>query len=271
MLMMVDAYEPLGVTRLSVDSIFMMPHLGVLSTIDEKAAIDVFVRDCMVYLGTCVAPIGQGKDGERCLDYAITFPAGRVDKGQLSFGDLRLVPLASGQKASIAVQPAKQVNLGAGAGVAVTREVQGGVVGLLLDGRGRPLQLPTDHAARAASLTKWYQAVDLYPKAVEVKAKAKKNRALSHCSTLTYVNYGPFLYPRLNRYRAHDGPSSTDVVAAWQRAGCNWGNRAGQSAVARAELPGKVYPLNLANQLGVAPDEIHGYFDQKGRRTGAEG
>ncbi|MCE9536459.1 MAG: hypothetical protein K8R65_08620, partial [Nitrospirae bacterium] len=27
--------------------------------------------------------------------------------------------------------------------------------------------------------------------------------------------------------------------------------------VARAELPGKVYPLNLANQLGVAPDEIH--------------
>ena len=31
-------------------------------------------------------------------------------------------------------------------------------------------------------------------------------------------------------------------------------------AVARAELPGKVYPLNLANQLGVAPDEIHEYL-----------
>src|SRR6476620_16928 len=31
-------------------------------------------------------------------------------------------------------------------------------------------------------------------------------------------------------------------------------------AVARAELPGKVYPLNLANQLSVAPDEIHDYL-----------
>jgi hypothetical protein len=41
--------------------------------------------------------------------------------------------------------------------------VQGGVVGLLLDGRGRPLQLPADHAARVASLTRWYQAVGLYP------------------------------------------------------------------------------------------------------------
>jgi hypothetical protein len=167
MLMMVDAYEPLGVTRLSVDSIFMMPHLGVLSTINEKAATDVFIRDCMVYLGTCVAPIGQGKEGDRCADYTITFPDGRVDKGQLSFGDLRLVPLSDGQKASITVQPAKQVNLGAGAGVPVTREVHGGVVGLLLDGRGRPLQLPADHNARVASLTKWYSAVGLYPTANE--------------------------------------------------------------------------------------------------------
>jgi hypothetical protein len=88
-----------------------------------------------------------------------------VEKGQLSFGDLRLVPLAGDQKASITVQPVKQANLGAGTGVSVTREVQGGVVGLLLDGRGRPLQLPTDHSARVAALMKWYQAVDLYPKA----------------------------------------------------------------------------------------------------------
>jgi hypothetical protein len=33
--------------------------------------------------------------------------------------------------------------------------------------------------------------------------------------------------------------------------------------VARAELPGKVYPLNLANQLGVAPDEIKEYLTKK--------
>jgi len=33
--------------------------------------------------------------------------------------------------------------------------------------------------------------------------------------------------------------------------------------VARAELPGKVYPLNLANLLGVAPDEIHEYVIKK--------
>ncbi len=164
MLMMVDAYEPMGCTRLSVDSIFMMPHLGVLSTINEKAATDVFVRDCMVYLGTCVAPIGQGKDGEVCADIETTWPDGKITKEQLKFGELKLFPLEGEQKATIKVQPAKGVNMGAGAGVAVTKEVHGGVVGLLLDGRGRPLKFPAEQQARVASLTKWFDAVGLYPK-----------------------------------------------------------------------------------------------------------
>lgn len=34
-------------------------------------------------------------------------------------------------------------------------------------------------------------------------------------------------------------------------------------AVARAELPGKVFPLNLANQLSIAPDEIKDYLVKK--------
>src|SRR4029079_518416 len=34
-------------------------------------------------------------------------------------------------------------------------------------------------------------------------------------------------------------------------------------AVARAELPGKVYPLNLAHQLSVAADAIHHYLLKK--------
>ena len=163
MLMMVDAYEPLGVTTLSVDSIFMMPHLGVLSTVNEQAATDVFVRDCMVYLGTCIAPIGQGKDGERCADYEVALPDGRIEKGTLAFGDLKLFSLTRDQQATVTLQPSKQVDLGEGPGQSFTRTVKGGVVGLMLDGRGRPLQLPTDQAARVAMLTRWYQAVGLYP------------------------------------------------------------------------------------------------------------
>ncbi len=118
----------------------------------------------MVYLGTCIAPAGRGKDGERCADYDLTLPDGRIEKGTLNFGELKLFSLSRNQQATISMQPAKQVNLGNGPGQSLTRTVQGGVVGLLLDGRGRPLQLPSEQTARIAALSRWYQAVDLYPK-----------------------------------------------------------------------------------------------------------
>ena len=163
MMMMVDAYEPVGVTALAVDSIFMMPHLGVLSTVNEQAATEVFVRDCMIYLGTCIAPIGQGRDGERCLDFTLTFDGGRApESGTLKFGEVRLIPLAVGERARAELRPAKQVDVGDGKGAAMTRELQGGVVGLLLDGRGRPLTVPADEKARVAALKRWDQAVNLY-------------------------------------------------------------------------------------------------------------
>jgi uncharacterized protein (TIGR01319 family) len=167
MLMMVDAYEPLGFTMLSVDSIFMMPHLGVLSTVNEQAATDVFGRDCMIYLGTCVAPIGQGREGERCVEYEIRFERSRpLVQGTLAFGELKLVPLTHEERATVTLRPARQVDAGDGKGASVTREVRGGVVGLLLDARGRPLKLPEDPSARLRALKRWDEAVDLYPKAV---------------------------------------------------------------------------------------------------------
>ncbi|MCX7933735.1 MAG: glutamate mutase L, partial [Planctomycetota bacterium] len=58
-LMMLDAFAPAGFTELAVDSIFMMPHLGVLSTVHPAAAAEVFEKDCLIPLGTALAPAGE--------------------------------------------------------------------------------------------------------------------------------------------------------------------------------------------------------------------
>ena len=65
MLMMIDAFQPEGVTHLAVDSIFMMPQLGVLAQVNEAAATQVFERDCLIHLGTCIAPVGVASS-RRC-------------------------------------------------------------------------------------------------------------------------------------------------------------------------------------------------------------
>ncbi len=155
-LMMMDAYQPEGVTELTVDSIFMMPQLGVLSTVLPEAATQVFDRDCLIRLGTVIAPVGLARGDE---PLAVV----RLDGREVPIrpGALEVLPLAEGKWKEVVITPARCVDVGAGKGKPHTARVRGGVTGLILDGRGRPLQLPAEPATRAAKLREWLRALSL--------------------------------------------------------------------------------------------------------------
>jgi len=147
-----------------VDSIFMMPHLGVLSQVHEDAATQVFDRDCMIYLGSAVAPIGTARPGDRVCTYKFKWPDGSTDEGELRFGELKLFPkLAVGEVAEVEINPTRAFDCGNGRGHAVKAHVFGGVVGVVLDGRGRPLYLSENHEERRKQLLTWFAAMNAYP------------------------------------------------------------------------------------------------------------
>ena len=163
MLMMIDAFQPEGITHLAVDSIFMMPQLGVLAQVNAEAATQVFERDCLIHLGTCISPIGVGNAGEACLSVELHLPSSSPVTQEVPYGELRLYPLGLGEKASMKLHPSRKFDLGAGRGNAIEAAAMGGVVGLVIDTRGRPLEIPTDSTQRVAQLTKWQGALDVYP------------------------------------------------------------------------------------------------------------
>jgi uncharacterized protein (TIGR01319 family) len=151
--MLVDSFEPQGFTQLAKDSIFMMPHLGVLASVQPEAAMEVFERDCLVRLGWSVAAKGEGKWGKKCFSYRVS---GAVSaSGELACGDVALVRVGPEQEVEVVVEPAKEFDLGAGPGKPVTRRVKGGTVGILFDARGRPLVLPENPADRRAAVARW--------------------------------------------------------------------------------------------------------------------
>lgn len=162
-MMLIDAFLPEGVTRLAVDSIFMMPHLGVLSTVHEKAAKEVFDKDCLIRLGTCIAPKGVSKKGGRCVTVEIKKENGETLEKAVNFGDIFLFPLGLGEKATAEILPERGFDVGEGRGKKVVKEVEGGVVGLIVDARGRPLTLPEDDNQRIEELRRWADALKLYP------------------------------------------------------------------------------------------------------------
>lgn len=159
--MLIDAFEPEGVTTLAKDSIFMMPHLGVLAEVHPQAALEVFEKDCLIYLGTCIAAKGVDKPGKPCFSYKIS---GKTlnEAGEMRFGELKVFPLDSGETASVEIAPTKRFDVGGGPGKPIEREVRGGTVGVILDARGRPLKLPDDRASCRALMTQWVEALQLY-------------------------------------------------------------------------------------------------------------
>jgi len=168
-LMMIDAFEPEGITRLAVDSIFMMPQLGVLSTINEQAATEVFYRDCLIPLGTCIAPAGRARAGRPCVRVTMHPPGG--EPVEVVGGEMALLPLGEGGTARVRVEPARGFDAGAGRGRALETEVSGGVVGLIVDARGRPLQLPGDDDERVDAIRRWHGALAVYPQAADREAE----------------------------------------------------------------------------------------------------
>ena len=162
MLMMIDAFQPEGITRLAVDSIFMMPQLGVLAQVNQEAATQVFERDCLVHLGTCIAPVGAANPGDACLSIRVEQSENETIIEDVPFGQLRLYPLGVGQKAQVKLQPDRRFNVGAERGHPLETEVTGGMVGLVVDTRGRPFEISPDPKLRVPDLKKWTETLNVY-------------------------------------------------------------------------------------------------------------
>jgi hypothetical protein len=168
-----DGFQPEGVTQLAQDSVFMMPHLGVLSTVHPKAAMEIFEKDCLIRLGTCVAPRGIMKNNGNALKFKVDHQEGVVE-GDVPFGSIKVIPLNPNGTAKISLIPAKDLDVGTGPGRHLETTVEGGVVGLIFDCRGRPIQIPEDQASRREKLLSWFQALDAYPEAVYERIRSEK-------------------------------------------------------------------------------------------------
>jgi uncharacterized protein (TIGR01319 family) len=162
-MLLIDAFQPEGVTRLAVDSIFMMPQLGVLAEVHPAAATEVFEKDCLIWLGTCVAPRGSAKDGRTVLTAELRRAGAARETHELSFGDIALLPLGLGETVEARLTPGKGFDLGAGPGRTIERELHGGVVGLVLDARGRSIRIDPAGPQRVDTVRKWAAAFEAYP------------------------------------------------------------------------------------------------------------
>ena len=129
----------------------MMPQLGVLSEVHLEAALEVFNKDCLVRLGTCIAPTGEIKSDILC-DYKITNSNTNIE-GKLNVNDLLLHELPY-ELFEIEIKPTRRIDMGSGPGIPIKKEIYGGEVGIFIDGRKRPITFD-DENENINQIKKW--------------------------------------------------------------------------------------------------------------------
>lgn len=161
-LMLLDALQPKGVTSLALDRTMLISQLGAVATVAPVAAVQVNENDAVTHrLGTCVIPFGTLPRGEIALRVGIEYTNGRQVMVDVMSGSIEVIPLQTNEQALLSLFPAPTVDVGLGAGerARAAEEIDGGLVGLIIDARGRPLDLPGNDKERQARLLQWMQAI----------------------------------------------------------------------------------------------------------------
>ncbi|HSJ59141.1 MAG TPA: glutamate mutase L, partial [Anaerolineae bacterium] len=155
-LVLLDALQPVGVSGLAIDKMGLLPSLGAVALVNPLAASQVLDQDALVSLGTVVAPMGSAREGDVALTFKIEYEDGRSLEVEVQYGSLEVIPLAVGQTATLELRPTRRFDVGLGTrGQAGTTRVEGGVIGIVIDARGRPLPIARDPDEQRAKMQRW--------------------------------------------------------------------------------------------------------------------
>lgn len=159
-LMMLDGFGLQGVTELAVDSIFMMPHLGVLAAVHPQAAQEIFIHDCLVHIAYGIAPVFdlRRKSSPELCSVALD----GVVVGTITAGQVQRIEVQEQGLQELVVSPLRSdVDVGAGPGKPHQRRVHCRGAGLIFDGRNRPISMPASGKARCSAQQEVYAALGL--------------------------------------------------------------------------------------------------------------
>jgi hypothetical protein len=163
-LIMLDAMQPRGITSLVLDAGRVATMLGSVAAFAPDVAAQMTENDAMpLLLGTAVSVTGTPTDGQPAVRAFLEYVDGKKDSIEVPAGALARLPLASGRRALLSLYPAPEIDAGLGPGqhARASEPIEGGALGLIVDARGRPLELPVAAGERVARLREWRAALGI--------------------------------------------------------------------------------------------------------------
>ena len=159
LLMILDALQPTGIQRILLDKNHLSSGLGAASIV-VPALVSQLLFDPTVFvnLGFVISPISRVRQGMAVVQVRVQYESGHETTIKVGQGSIQSIPIPIGQRARVFIDPLHRANIGYGPGRSTSMQVIGGLFGLVIDARGRPIKLPDQEEARHNLLLKWQGA-----------------------------------------------------------------------------------------------------------------
>ena len=159
LLLLLDAIQPVGVTTIILDRNNLLPLLGAAAARNSILPVQVLDSGAFQSLGTVVSVVGTASYGTLIVRARLTYDNGTEARADVKYGSMEILHLPIGQSARLTLQPQRGADVGFGPGRGGTVTVSGGSMGVVIDGRGRPLILPDDPVRRRELIKRWLWTV----------------------------------------------------------------------------------------------------------------
>lgn len=155
LLALLDGIQPTGVTTILLDQNNLAASLGAAAAMNPTLVVQVIEAN-MLNLGAVISPIGNARPGTPILRLMATFADGNETKLEVKYGNLEVLPVPLGQAVDLRLQPLHRFDIGMGGpGRGGRLRMVGGILGLVIDARGRPILQHSNASRRQELMNKW--------------------------------------------------------------------------------------------------------------------
>lgn len=156
LLALLDGLQPVGITTVLLDTYGVLPVLGAIAPHNALLPVQVLESNALLNLGAVISPLCDARYGTSVLKVKVETESGEVSSQEIRQGTITVLPVQVGQTVKVTLEPLRRMVINPG-GRDKNRvfKMTGGVCGLVVDTRGRPLHLPQDDARRRDMLKKW--------------------------------------------------------------------------------------------------------------------
>jgi hypothetical protein len=152
---LLDALQPAGVTELILDPYHLGAALGGLAYLNPAAVVQLIGSGAFQSLGSAFSVLGTARAGETVCTASLKTASGEK-RLEIKFGTIEFLPLAANETGALTLRPRPGMDVGHGPGREIkNREVNGGLAGIIIDARGRPIVFPADPAQRRETVNQW--------------------------------------------------------------------------------------------------------------------